>query len=175
MADTFIVDGVLMRWLQLLNWKYYLPHSGFANGLMRWISHSTLAQRCRRSFRVKFCVSILICRGCHSSNTFSMIFCRQILEVINTSLKLMAFMIDGHFCGNLLIYGVFNLLSNIFCSIGDAKRHCIPCDCCIMNIILDVVFIVGSECGVEGAGYATFFLKYFRTACIIYIWKKILF
>ena len=69
----------------------------------------------------------------------------------------------------------FNLLSNVFRSIGDAKTPLyFLMIACVINIVLDIVFIAVFGMGVEGAGYATVFAQIFSAvACVIYIWKKI--
>ena len=75
--------------------------------------------------------------------------------------------IDGAYDYLIVIFGgifssmAYNLLSNIFRSIGDAKTPLyFLVMACVMNIVLDILFIAVFGMGVEGAGICKrFFLK----------------
>ena len=184
MADTFIVGrtiGVHALASVGSTGSIIFLILGFANGLTAGLA-IPLAQRygAKNYSGVKhsFYVSILISAVVAILLTIlSMIFCRQILEVMQTPAEI----IDGAYDYLMVIFAgifssmAFNLLSNIFRSIGDAKTPLyFLVIACIMNIILDVVFIAGFGMGVEGAGYATVLSQIFSAlACILYIWKKI--
>ena len=184
MADTFIVGrtiGVHALASVGSTGSIIFLILGFANGLTAGLA-IPLAQRygaknysgVKRSFYVSILISAVVAI---LLTILSMIFCRQILEVMQTPAEI----IDGAYDYLMVIFAgifssmAFNLLSNIFRSIGDAKTPLyFLVIACIMNIILDVVFIAGFGMGVEGAGYATVLSKIFSAlACIIYIWKKI--
>ena len=82
-----------------------------------------------------------------------MIFCRQILEIMQTPSEI----IDGAYDYLIVIFGgifssmAYNLLSNIFRSIGDAKTPLyFLVMACVMNIILDIVFIAVLEWELKG-------------------------
>ena len=184
MADTFIVGrtiGVHALASVGSTGSIIFLILGFANGLTAGLA-IPLAQRygaknysgVKRSFYVSILISAVVAI---LLTILSMIFCRQILEVMQTPAEI----IDGAYDYLMVIFAgifssmAFNLLSNIFRSIGDAKTPLyFLVIACIMNIILDVVFIAGFGMGVEGAGSATVLSQIFSAlACIIYIWKKI--
>ena len=184
MADTFIVGrtiGVHALASVGSTGSIIFLILGFANGLTAGLA-IPLAQRygaknysgVKRSFYVSILISAVVAI---LLTILSMVFCRQILEVMQTPAEI----IDGAYDYLMVIFAgifssmAFNLLSNIFRSIGDAKTPLyFLVIACIMNIILDVVFIAGFGTGVEGAGYATVLSQIFSAlACILYIWKKI--
>ena len=184
MADTFIVGrtiGVHALASVGSTGSIIFLILGFANGLTAGLA-IPLAQRygaknysgVKRSFYVSILISAVVAI---LLTILSMVFCRQILEIMQTPVEI----IDGAYDYLMVIFAgifssmAFNLLSNIFRSIGDAKTPLyFLVIACIMNIILDVVFIAGFGMGVEGAGYATVLSQIFSAlACIIYIWKKI--
>lgn len=184
MADTFIVGrtiGVHALASVGSTGSIIFLILGFANGLTAGLA-IPLAQRygaknysgVKRSFYVSILISSIVAI---LLTILSMVFCRQILEIMQTPVEI----IDGAYDYLMVIFAgifssmAFNLLSNIFRSIGDAKTPLyFLVIACIMNIILDVVFIAGFGMGVEGAGYATVLSQIFSAlACILYIWKKI--
>lgn len=184
MADTFIVGrtiGVHALASVGSTGSIIFLILGFANGLTAGLA-IPLAQRygaknysgVKRSFYVSILISAVVAI---LLTILSMVFCRQILEVMQTPAEI----IDGAYDYLMVIFAgifssmAFNLLSNIFRSIGDAKTPLyFLVIACIMNIVLDVVFIAGFGTGVEGAGYATVLSQIFSAlACILYIWKKI--
>lgn len=184
MADTFIVGrtiGVHALASVGSTGSIIFLILGFANGLTAGLA-IPLAQRygaknysgVKRSFYVSILISAVVAI---LLTILSMVFCRQILEIMQTPVEI----IDGAYDYLMVIFAgifssmAFNLLSNIFRSIGDAKTPLyFLVIACIMNIILDIVFIAGFGMGVEGAGYATVLSQIFSAlACILYIWKKI--
>lgn len=184
MADTFIVGRTIgVHALASVGSTGSITFLilGFANGLTAGLA-IPLAQRygaknysgVKRSFYVSILISAVVAI---LLTILSMVFCRQILEIMQTPVEI----IDGAYDYLMVIFAgifssmAFNLLSNIFRSIGDAKTPLyFLVIACIMNIILDVVFIAGFGMGVEGAGYATVLSQIFSAlACILYIWKKI--
>ena len=184
MADTFIVGrtiGVHALASVGSTGSIIFLILGFANGLTAGLA-IPLAQRygakdylgVKRSFYVSILISAVVAI---LLTILSMVFCRQILEVMQTPAEI----IDGAYDYLMVIFAgifssmAFNLLSNIFRSIGDAKTPLyFLVIACIMNIILDIVFIAVFGMGVEGAGYATVLSQIFSAlACILYIWKKI--
>ena len=184
MADTFIVGrtiGVNALASVGSTGSIVFLIIGFATGLTAGLA-IPLAQRfgaknykgVKHSFYVSILISIVVAIVL---TALSMIFCRQILEIMQTPSEI----IDGAYDYLMVIFGgifssmAYNLLSNIFRSIGDAKTPLyFLVVACIMNIILDIVFIAGLGMGVEGAGYATVVSQIFSAiACVVYIWKKI--
>ena len=184
MADTFIVGrtiGVQALAAVGSTGSIVFLIIGFATGLTAGLA-IPLAQRfgakdykgVKHSFYVSILISIAVAIVL---TVLSMIFCRQILEIMQTPSEI----IDGAYDYLIVIFGgifssmAYNLLSNIFRSIGDAKTPLyFLVMACVMNIILDIVFIAVFGMGVEGAGYATVLSQIFSAvACVVYIWKKI--
>ena len=184
MADTFIVGrtiGVQALAAVGSTGSIVFLIIGFATGLTAGLA-IPLAQRFGakdyKGVKHSFYVSILISIATAIVLTaLSMIFCRQILEIMQTPSEI----IDGAYDYLIVIFGgifssmAYNLLSNIFRSIGDAKTPLyFLVMACVMNIILDILFIAVFGMGVEGAGYATVLSQIFSAvACVVYIWKKI--
>ena len=184
MADTFIVGrtiGVHALAAVGSTGSIVFLIIGFATGLTAGLA-IPLAQRFGakdyKGVKHSFYVSILISIATAIVLTaLSMIFCRKILEIMQTPSEI----IDGAYDYLIVIFGgifssmAYNLLSNIFRSIGDAKTPLyFLVMACVMNIVLDILFIAVFGMGVEGAGYATVLSQIFSAvACVVYIWKKI--
>ena len=69
---------------------------------------------------------------------------------------------------------LFNLMSNIMRAVGDSISPLIfLIIACVLNILLDYVFILGIGMGTEGAGYATVLAQFLSgLLCIAYVkWK----
>ena len=131
-------------------------------------------QGVKRSFYVSTLISI---GASIVLTTFSMLFCRQILEIMQTPPEI----IDYAYEYLMVIFAgifaqiAFNLLSNIIRAIGDAitPLYFLVLSC-ILNILLDYVFIVYFNMGVGGSGFATVVSQLFSAiCCYIYIKKKI--
>ena len=131
-------------------------------------------QGVKRSFYVSTLISI---GASIVLTTFSMLFCRQILELMQTPPEI----IDYAYEYLMVIFAgifaqiAFNLLSNIIRAIGDAitPLYFLVLSC-ILNIFLDYVFIVHFNMGVGGSGFATVVSQLFSAiCCYIYIKKKI--
>ena len=130
MADTFIVGrtiGVQALAAVGSTGSIVFLIIGFATGLTAGLA-IPLAQRfgakdykgVKHSFYVSILISIAVAIVL---TALSMIFCRQILEMMQTPSEI----IDGAYDYLIVIFGgifssmAYNLLSNIFRSIGDAK------------------------------------------------------
>ena len=127
----------------------------------------------KRSFasaiKLSAIISILLAVAC-------VIFARPILELLRTPDDI----IDRSYSyivwifGGLIATALFNLLSNMVRSLGDSKTPLyFLIIACIVNIILDFVFI--SFCGMDtdGAGLATVLAQLISgLICIVYIAKK---
>lgn len=91
-------------------------------------------------------------------------------EIINDSYNYIMWIFIGLFATT-----IFNLLSNMIRSLGDSKTPLVfLVIACIVNIILDIVFIKTFKMGPEGAGLATAIAQFVSDIlCIIYIVKKL--
>ena len=182
MADTFIVGrtiGVHALAAVGSTGSIVFLIIGFATGLTAGLA-IPLAQRFGakdyKGVKHSFYVSILISIATAIVLTaLSMIFCRQILEIMQTPSEI----IDGAYDYLIVIFGgifssmAYNLLSNIFRSIGDAKTPLyFLVMACVMNIILDILFIAVFGMGVEGAGIATFLSQVFASSLCWWFIKR---
>lgn len=104
------------------------------------------------------------------------IFARPILEIMRTP----ADIIDRSYkyfiwiCIGLAATALFNLLSNMIRALGDSKTPLyFLVIACVINIILDFVFIVAFGMDTDGAGLATVIAQLVSgILCIFYIKKK---
>lgn len=108
---------------------------------------------------------------------FATAYTREILVFMKTPANL----IDDAYVYLVVIFAgtgaavMFNLLSNILRAIGDSKTPLLfLAITSVLNIVLDYVFILGFNTGVEGVGYATVISQIIASIlCILYIWKKV--
>ena len=104
------------------------------------------------------------------------VFCRQILELMNTPEDI----IDGSYSYIFVIFlGIpatymYNLLSGIMRSLGDSKTPLyLLIFSSILNIILDLLSIIVLKMGVAGAAWATVIAQAISGFCCLgVIWKK---
>ncbi len=127
----------------------------------------------KRSFAVSIKLSAII------SVVFALLctlFARPILELLRTpediidqSYGYVAWIFAG-----LVATALFNLLSNMIRALGDSKTPLyFLVVACIINIILDIVFIVVCGMDTDGAGLATVLAQLISgLLCIVYIKKK---
>lgn len=103
-------------------------------------------------------------------------FCRDILEFMNTPADIM----EGAYAYLIVIFwGIpvlffYNLFSGIMRSLGDSKMPVVFLILAsVINIVLDIVFIISFGMGVEGAAYATVLSQFVAAAGsgIFMIWK----
>lgn len=93
----------------------------------------------------------------------------KLLEWMNTPAEIMgdsAMYLRIYFAGIVFTF-VYNMGSSILRATGDSKNplyYLIAC--CILNIILDIVFVVWVNMGVAGAALATFIAQLF-SACLV--------
>jgi putative MATE family efflux protein len=127
----------------------------------------------RRSFMasVFICAAVTVALMLISINTL-----RPLLNILNTPDVIYE---DAYRYFVVLLWGMpamtlFNLLSNMMRAVGDSKTPLIFLVlACIINIILDYVFILVFNSGVIGAGIATVIAQFFAgLACIPVIKKR---
>lgn len=106
----------------------------------------------------------------------TVVFCRPILKLMQTPENI----IDGAYSYIVIIFiGIpvtylYNLVAGIIRSMGDSKTPVVFLVLAsVLNIMLDMVFIVGFHTGVSGAALATVISQGVSGAgCLIYSWKK---
>ncbi len=107
---------------------------------------------------------------------FVSVFCRQILELMQTPDNIID---DAYnyiiiiFLGIPVVY-LYNLTSGIMRSLGDSKTPVyFLLFASVLNIILDIIFITQLNTGVAGAGYATVISQFVSgLACLFYMKAK---
>lgn len=150
---------------------------GFANGLSI-ITAQRFGAGDTKGVKVSFAASILLSVGLTLVMTLvAELFVRNALrflqtppEIIEEALAYVRVIFGGIICSVL-----FNLTSNMIRALGDSRTPLyFLAIACIMNIILDIVFITTFHMGVAGAGYATIISQLFSgVLCVIYIKKKL--
>ena len=106
----------------------------------------------------------------------TVVFCRPILELMRTPDNI----IDGAYLYIVIIFAgipatyLYNLISAIIRSMGDSKTPVVfLVISSVMNIALDLVFIINIHLGVAGASLATVISQAVSgIGCLIYSWKK---
>lgn len=106
----------------------------------------------------------------------TVVFCRPILKLMQTPENI----IDGAYSYIVIIFiGIpvtylYNLVAGIIRSMGDSKTPVVFLVLAsVLNIMLDMVFIVGFHTGVSGAALATVISQGVSgVGCLIYSWKK---
>lgn len=105
-------------------------------------------------------------------SSISVIFARQILVLLNTDPKILddsvAFM--RIMCGGIVAVAAYNGVAAILRALGDAKTPLIfLIMACILNVVLDLLFVCVFHWGVRGAGIATVISQFMAAVtCGIY-------
>ena len=104
------------------------------------------------------------------------LLCRQILVWMNTPEDTFSFAYDYIF---VIFLGIpatmlYNLLSGILRSLGDSKTPLVfLIVCSLLNVVLDIAFILTLNMGVAGAGWATLLSQLISgVLCLYFIVKK---
>lgn len=154
---------------------------GFAQGLTAGLSIITAQRFGAQDFRgVKksFAVAIIISFTVTAILTvLSLVFLRPLLllmqtppDIIQQAQEFISVILGGMFASM-----AFNLLSNIIRALGDSRTPLFfLIFAVIINVILDLVFIINFHMGIAGAGYATVIAQISASLmCVIYIKRKI--
>ncbi|MGX7164420.1 MATE family efflux transporter [Enterococcus massiliensis] len=154
---------------------------GFAQGLTAGLSIIT-AQRfgaqdyrgVKRSFAVSIVISLVVTT---LLTILSLAFLRPLLLVMQTPPEILeqAQEFISVILGGMFASMAFNLLSNMVRALGDSRTPLFfLIFAVIINVVLDLVFIINFKMGVAGAGYATVIAQIAASVmCFIYIKKKI--
>ncbi|MGM0165240.1 MATE efflux family protein [Enterococcus sp. AZ135] len=153
---------------------------GFAQGLTAGLSIIT-AQRFgaqdAQGVRKSFATSIIISLGVTIVLTaLSLIFLRPLLllmqtppELLNQAQEFISVILGGIFASMS-----FNLLSNMVRALGDSRTPLFLAFAVVINVVLDLVFIIYFHMGVAGAGFATVIAQIAASLmCIWFIRRKI--
>lgn len=154
---------------------------GFAQGLTAGLSIIT-AQRFgakdAQGVRKSFATSILISLGVTIVlTTLSLLFLRPLLLLMQTPPELIkqAQEFISVILGGIFAAMSFNLLSNIVRALGDSRTPLFfLAFAVVINVLLDLIFIIYFHMGVAGAGFATVIAQIAASLmCVIYIQRKI--
>ncbi len=154
---------------------------GFAQGLTVGLSIITAQRFGAQDFRgVKksFAVAIIISFTVTAILTvLSLVFLRPLLllmqtppDIIQQAQEFISVILGGMFASM-----AFNLLSNMIRALGDSRTPLFfLIFAVIINVILDLVFIINFHMGIAGAGYSTVIAQISASLmCVIYIKRKI--
>jgi putative MATE family efflux protein len=184
MADTFIVGRTIgVKALAAVGSTGSLLFFiiGFAFGFTAGLSIITAQcygakdyEGVRTSFAASILLSIIVTIVLTIPST---LFARPVLELLNTP----ADIVDHAYNYLVIIMSCifapmfFNLFSNIIRALGDSKTPLFfLAIVCVLNIILDLVFILIFKMGVQGAAIATVISQLTAAfLCYIYIRKKL--
>lgn len=107
----------------------------------------------------------------------SMLMMKNILGWMNTPKDMFGQAYDYIMviCGGIAAQVLYNLLASVLRAIGDSKRPLyFLCLSAVLNIILDLLFIIAFHQGAKGAAYATVISQGISgLLCLIYIVKKV--
>ncbi len=150
---------------------------GFANGLSI-ITAQRFGADDTEGVKVSFAASIILSVGLTFIMTIlsemivkgALIFLQTPPEILDEALSYVRVIYGGIICTV-----IFNLTSNMIRALGDSKTPLyFLAIACVINIILDIVFITNFHMGVAGAGYATIISQLISGIfCIFYIKKKL--
>ncbi|WP_057896061.1 MATE family efflux transporter [Liquorilactobacillus oeni] len=154
---------------------------GFAQGLTAGLSIMTaqyFGAGNYKKVRESFATSIIISSVTTVILTFlSLFFIKDILVLMQTPKEIEQ---DAQLFISIIFAGIFssmafNLLANVIRALGDSRTPLyFLIIAAIVNIGLELFFILVLKMGVEGAGYATVIAQVFSVfLCIVYIIKKI--
>lgn len=112
-------------------------------------------RRLRQSITMSLYISIVVCIVV---TTLSLIFTRPLLSLMGTPDNILddavSYIRIIFIC--ITISYAYNFFSGILRAVGDSRNPVIAMViACIVNIVLDVWFVMGLKIGVEGAAYAT--------------------
>lgn len=154
---------------------------GFAQGLTAGLSIITAQRFGAQDFlgvKKSFAVAIIISFTVTAILTvLSLVFLRPLLllmqtppDIIQQAQEFISVILGGMFASM-----AFNLLSNMIRALGDSRTPLFfLIFAVIINVILDLVFIINFHMGIAGAGYATVIAQISASLmCVIYIKRKI--
>ncbi|QQO07459.1 MATE family efflux transporter [Breznakiella homolactica] len=182
MADTFIVGRTIsMHALAAVGCTGSLNFLilGFVGGFTSGTAIIT-AQRFgagdEAGVRRSFVASIILSAAVTVVLTaVSVVIARPLLVLLRTPPEILD---DAYIYIIIIFWGIgasvlFNLFSNVMRAVGDSRTPLVFLVlACIVNIILDFVFILGFHTGVEGAAYATVIAQLFSGLCCIPVIKQ---
>lgn len=154
---------------------------GFAQGLTSGLAIRTaqhFGAQDYRGVKKSFAVSIIISAVITVILTaLSLIFLKPLLTIMQTPAEIMdssqAFI--SVILGGIFAAMAYNLLSNMLRALGDSTTPLVFLILAVLvNVVLDLLFIIKFHMGVAGAGYATVIAQVVASlCCVVYIKKRI--
>lgn len=165
MADTYIVSQTLgvdafaaVGSTNSINILVLGLAIGLTSGLAV-LTAQRFGQKDEKAIRENLAASVLISGAVSIFLTiFAVTFRRQILEFMNTPEELFGYAEAylGMMFAGLSGVVLFNLVSNLLRAIGDTKAPLVfLAIASVLNVLLDLLFIISFNWGVAGAGFAT--------------------
>ncbi|MCC7666705.1 MATE family efflux transporter [Liquorilactobacillus satsumensis] len=154
---------------------------GFAQGLTAGLSIITAQyfgagdyKKVRESFAASIIISVIVTL---ILTFLSLFYIKDILVLMQTPKEIEQ---DAQLFISIIFAGIFssmafNLLANVIRALGDSRTPLyFLIIAAMVNIVLELFFILVLNMGVEGAGYATVLAQVFSVfLCIVYIIKRI--
>ncbi len=130
-------------------------------------------RRLRQSITMSIYISVVVCIVV---TMLSLIFIRPLLSLMGTPDNILddaVSYIRIIFLGITISYA-YNFFSGILRAVGDSRNPVIAMViACVVNIVLDVWFVMGLKIGVEGAAYATVIAQAFSAIYCLISYLKI--
>lgn len=154
---------------------------GFAQGLTAGLTIIT-AQRygakdyrgLKKSFAASVVISLVVTIAL---TVLSLVFIRPMLQLMQTPVEIID---QAQTFISIILLGIFasmsfNLLSNVIRALGDSRTPLFfLIIAVVVNVVLDLIFIISFGMGVEGAAIATVIAQVCSSLlCLVYIKKKI--
>lgn len=155
---------------------------GFAQGLTAGLAIIT-AQRygakdyrgLKKSFAASVVISLVVTIAL---TVLSLVFIRPMLQLMQTPVEIID---QAQTFISIILLGIFasmsfNLLSNVIRALGDSRTPLFfLIIAVVVNVVLDLIFIISFGMGVEGAAIATVIAQVCSSLlCLVYIKKKFL-
>ena len=154
---------------------------GFAQGLTSGLSILTAQffgagdyRKVRQSFTTSIVITLVVTL---LLTVFSLVFVGRILDLMQTpsEIKGDAQTFISVIFGSMVVLMAYNLLSNIIRALGDSKTPLyFLIFATIINVALELLFIIVFKWGIAGAGFATVLAQGVSVVlCIVYIVRKL--
>ena len=184
LADTFIVGRMLGKFAlaavgstNSLNLFFFWFIYGFSFGASLMVSRRMGASD-MDGVRRSFAINIVICTVMALTlMTVGVLSVRGLLKFLNTPPEIID---DAYSYIVIIFWGIpllllFNMLSNVIRAVGDSRTPLyFLIISCVLNIILDVVFITFFHSGLRGVAFATLISQSVSSLlCVVFIVKKL--
>ena len=123
----------------------------------------------QRGLRTAYAFSIV---GGVIVSVLSILLTRPLLELLNTPediIDMSATYLCIYFAGLIFVF-IYNVGAGILRAVGDSRRPLyFLIVCCFINIVLDIVFVIGLHMGVAGAALATILSQALSAVLVLWV------